>query len=83
MLTCFQFTLKYKLYALVLLAFVLGLLRWKNTSVDAAVLKLKEAQTREREAALKVQRGIRDDVGALDDAKLSDRAARWVRNRHD
>jgi hypothetical protein len=74
---------RYKLYALVATAFVMGLLRWRNAAVERAITNVRSEQQRARDKALRTARGVRDEVKLLDDVGLAERASRWVRNRDD
>lgn len=75
--------LKYKLYAVLCAAFVLGLLRWRNKAVADAVDRLTQQQRDAADAAANARKEVRHEVEILDDAGLAERASKWVRNRND
>lgn len=75
-----QVPLRYKLYGLVALAFVLGLLRWRNEAVRRAIQDLESRQREAAAEAARVKRGVEHEVELLDDVGLVERASRWVRS---
>ena len=73
-------SLRLKLYAVLALAFALGLLRWRSMAVDHAVTVLSAQRERARlDAALKAK-SAKEEIDALDDMGLANRASRWLRN---
>lgn len=72
-------SLRLKFYAFLAVAFVLGLLRWRSGAVDHAVTTLSVERERARlDAALKAKQA-KEEVDALDDMGLANRASRWLR----
>ena len=72
-------TLRLQIYALALLAFALGLLRWRSAYADAKLddLARKQAEVRLDAALRKMER--EHEIETLGDVGLSERAARWLR----
>lgn len=76
-------SLRLKFYAILAVAFVLGLLRWRSMAVDHAVTALSAERERARlDAALKAKQA-KEEVNALDDIGLANRASRWLRGEAD
>lgn len=76
-------SLRLKFYAVLAVAFVLGLLRWRSMAVDHAVTVLSAERERARlDAALKAKQA-KEEVNALDDIGLANRASRWLRGEAD
>lgn len=72
-------SLRIKFYIILALAFGLGLLRIRSMIVDNTVARLAAERERARlDAALKAKQ-VREEVDALDDMGLADRASRWLR----
>jgi|TARA_R110000822_G_scaffold13277_6_gene47208 hypothetical protein len=72
-------TPKVKLYALIALAFVAGLFRWRAVAISNALGKAKAAQLENRLRAIQTAKEVENEVGELDDTDLAARAAKWVR----
>jgi len=70
---------KFQLYALVGAAFVLGLIGIYSTGVARGQDKIKRKIDEKRLSNLKIQKVIDDEIKAMDDTELSDRASTWVR----
>jgi len=79
----FQIPLRYKLYLLAAVAFVFGLVRWRNTAIENAIRKLEQKQRDEADRARNTNREVRDEIEILDDVGLYNRASSWVRNSDD
>ena len=75
-------SLRWKIYGLVALAFVLGLIRWRSAAVDAALAEAESLRNKQRMMAVEEAAKVRDEVEIMDDTGLADRASRWVRD-HD
>ena len=71
--------LHWKIYGLVALAFVLGLLRWRSMAVDAALAEAEAERNKRRLKAIEEAARVRDEVEIMDDTGLADRASRWMR----
>ena len=72
-------SLRLKLYVALAVAFVLGLLRWRSGAVDHAITALSIERERARlDAALKAKQA-KEEVDALDDMGLANRASLWLR----
>lgn len=72
-------SLRVKFYIVLALAFGLGLLRIRSMIVDNTVARLAAERERARlDAALKAKQA-KEEVDALDDMGLADRASRWLR----
>jgi diacylglycerol kinase len=65
---------RYKVYALLVVAFVFGLLRWRNTAIESAIHKLEQKQRDEADRARNTNRVVRDEIEILDDVGLYSRA---------
>lgn len=76
-------TLRLQIYALALLAFVAGLLRWRSTYADAKLndLARKQAEVRLDAALRKMER--EHEIETLGDVGLGERAAKWLRPNAD
>ena len=72
-------SLRLQIYAVALLAFVLGLLRWRSAYADAKLAEMdrKLAEVRLDAALRKMER--EHEIETLGDIGLSERAARWLR----
>ena len=72
-------TLRLQIYALALLAFVLGLLRWRSAYADAKLAEMdrKMAEVRLDAALRKMEK--EHEIETLGDVGLGERAARWLR----
>lgn len=71
--------LKIKLYALVALAFILALLRWRATAVDDALEDVRAEQEAARLRGALLVKEIEHDIDNQTDSGLRGRASRWVR----
>ena len=76
-------TLRLQIYAVALLAFVLGLLRWRSAYADAKLAEMdrKLAEVRLDAALRKMER--EHEIETLGDVGLGERAARWLRPNAD
>lgn len=72
--------LRWKIYGLVVLAFVLGLLRWRSVAVDAALAEAEAERNKRRLDAIEKAAEVRNEVEIMDDTGLSTRASKWLRN---
>ena len=72
-------SLRLQIYAAALLAFVLGLLRWRSAYADAKLNEMsrKQAEVRLDAALRKMER--EHEIEILGDVGLGERAARWLR----
>ena len=72
-------TPRLQIYALALLAFVLGLLRWRSAYADAKLAEMdrKLAEVRLDAALRKMEK--EHEIETLGDVGLGERAARWLR----
>ena len=70
---------KLQLYALIGAAFVLGLIGIYSTGIARGQDKIKRKIDEKRLANLKIQKVIDDEIKAMDDTELSERANTWVR----
>ena len=70
---------KLQLYALVGVAFVLGLIGIYSTGVARGQDKIKRKIDEKRLSNMKMQKVIDDEIKAMDDTELSERANTWVR----
>ena len=70
---------KLQLYALVGAAFVLGLIGIYSTGVARGQDKIKRKIDEKRLSNMKIQKVIDDEIKAMDDTELSERANTWVR----
>lgn len=72
-------SLRLQIYAAALLAFVLGLLRWRSAYADAKLAEMSRKQAEVRlDAALK-QMEREYEIETLGDVGLGERAAKWLR----
>ena len=76
-------TLRLQIYALALLAFVLGLLRWRSAYADAELNEMARKQAEVRLDAALRKMEIEHEIETLGDVGLSGRAARWLRPNAD
>ena len=76
-------TLRLQIYALALLAFVLGLLRWRSAYADAKLNEMarKQAEVRLDAALRKMER--EHEIETLGDVGLGERASKWLRPNAD
>lgn len=72
-------TLRLQIYAVALMAFVLGLLRWRSAYADAKLAEMdrKLAEVRLDAALRKMEK--EHEIETLGDVGLGERAARWLR----
>ena len=72
-------TLRLQIYAVALLAFVLGLLRWRSAYADAKLAEMdrKLAEVRLDAALKRMEREY--EIETLGDVGLGERAALWLR----
>lgn len=73
--------LRWKIYALIALAFVAALLNWRTAGIQGKIDEMQAADDRLRVEGLKEAEEIEDDVQS--DIYLADRASRWVRGHTD
>lgn len=72
--------LRWKIYGLLGLAFVMGLLKWRSIAVDAALAEAEAEHNKRRLDAIEKAAEVRNEVEILDDTGLSTRASKWLRN---
>ena len=70
---------KLQLYALIGAAFVLGLIGIYSTGVARGQDKIRRKIDEQRLSNIKMQKVIDDEIKAMDDTELSERATSWVR----
>lgn len=71
--------IKWKLYALIALAFVLGLVGLRAKFISDGEEKLRAKIDADRISAIREANDVRNEVEALDRDTLQSRARRWVR----
>ncbi len=71
--------LKWKLYTLVALAFVLGLLGIRAKLITEGESRMRDKIEAKRRQAIEEANEVRNEVEALDRDTLQSRARRWVR----
>lgn len=71
-----------QLYGLLALGFMLGLIGIYSAGVMRGQDKVKRKLDQKRIDNLTTQKEIEDELDALDDTSLSDRATEWVRKDH-
>jgi hypothetical protein len=71
--------IRWRIYAVIALAAILALLRWRSAAVDSAVAQIELRVAEDRLVAVRAAQRVRDDVEILDDAGLASRASRWLR----
>ena len=71
--------IRWRIYAIIALAAILALVRWRSVAVDRAVAQIELRVAEDRLVAVRAAQEVRDDIEILDDAGLADRASRWVR----
>ena len=76
-------TLRLQIYAAALLAFVLGLLHWRSTYVDAKLNEMARKQAEARLDAALRKMEIEHEIETLGDVGLGERAAKWLRPNAD
>jgi CRP-like cAMP-binding protein len=76
-------TLRLQIYALALLAFVAGLLRWRSAYADAKLNEMSRKQAEVRLDAALRKMEIEYEIEALGDVGLGERAAKWLRPNAD
>ena len=74
-----MFGIKWRIYAVIALAGLFALFRWRSAAVDSAVAQIELRVAEDRLVAVKAAQRVRDDVEILDDAGLASRASRWLR----
>ena len=72
-------TLRLQIYAVALLAFVLGLLRWRSAYADAKLAEMDRKLTEVRLDAALRKMEKEHEIETLGDVGLGERAARWLR----
>jgi hypothetical protein len=72
--------LRFKIWALIVAAFALGLLGWRKASIDRALEQANAKRDRRRIESIKTAKEIREDVESQDDMHLVERAREWMRN---
>ncbi len=74
---------RFKIYGIIAVGIVLGLLGWRNAGIKAA---LEKAEAREKEVmadSIRISRKVQNDIEKLDNHSLRGRASKWVRNHSD
>lgn len=71
---------KWKLYALVAIAFAAGILGIRAKWISDGEMKVRERMAEQQARAAREATEIRNEVEALDRDTLRDRASQWVRN---
>lgn len=73
--------LRWKFYALVAGAFLIGILGMRARWIDNALAKEEAKRTEARLEAVRKANEVRRDVEILDDTGLANRASRWLREK--
>lgn len=71
---------KWKLYALVAIAFAVGILGIRAKWISDGETRVRERMAEQQARAAREATEIRNEVEALDRDTLRDRASQWVRN---
>lgn len=72
--------LKWKLYGIIAVAFVLGALGIRAQWIAGAEMRMRVKVAEKRVKAIQEAQEVRNEVEALDTDTLKQRATRWVRN---
>lgn len=75
--------LRFKIYGIIAIGVVLGLLGWRSAGIKAALEKAEAEEKERRLDQIRTAKEVEDDVESLDDNSLRQRASRWVRNKND
>lgn len=75
--------LRFKIYGIIAVGVVLGLLGWRNAGIKAALEKAEAEEKERRLDQIRTAKEVEDDVESLDDNSLRQRASRWVRDKND
>ena len=75
--------LRFKIYGIIVIGVVLGLLGWRSAGIKAALEKAEAEEKERRLDQIRTAKEVEDDVESLDDNSLRQRASRWVRNKND
>lgn len=74
--------LRFKIYAILAVGLVLGLLGWRSAGIRAALEKAEAEEKERRLDQMRTAKEVEDEVEALDDDGLRSRASKWVRNKN-
>ena len=75
--------LRFKVYGLIAVGIVLGLLGWRSAGIKAALEKAEAKEKERRLDQIRTAKEIEEYVESLDDNSLRQRASRWVRDKND
>lgn len=75
--------LRFKIYGIIAVGVVLGLLGWRSAGIKAALEKAEAEEKERRLDQIRTAKEVEDDVESLDDNSLRQRASRWVRDKND
>lgn len=75
--------LRFKIYGIIAVGVVLGLLGWRSAGIKAALEKAEAEEKERRLDQIRTAKEVEDDVESLDDNSLRQHASRWVRNKND
>lgn len=75
--------LRFKIYGIIAVGVVLGLLGWRSAGIKAALEKAEAEEKERRLGQMRTAKEVEDEVEGLDDAGLRKRASRWVRTKDD
>lgn len=75
--------LRFKIYGIIAVGIVLGLLGWRSAGIKAALEKAEAEEKERRLGQMRAAKEVEDEVEGLDDAGLRKRASRWVRTKND
>lgn len=73
--------LRWKIYALIALAFIAAALRWRASAVEDALAIAQAERDRRALGAVTRAQETRNEVENLDNADLKRAASKWVRNK--
>jgi hypothetical protein len=75
--------LRFKIYGMIAVGIVLGLLGWRSAGIKAALEKAEAKEKERRLDQIRTAKEVEEYVESLDDNSLRQRASRWVRNKND
>ena len=75
--------LRFKIYGIIAVGVVLGLLGWRSAGIKAALEKAEAEEKERRLGQMRTAKEVEDEVESLDDDGLRKRASRWVRTKND
>jgi hypothetical protein len=75
--------LRFKIYGMIAVGIVLGLLGWRSAGIKAALEKAEAKEKERRLDQIRTAKEVEEYVESLDDNSLRQRASRWVRDKND